>query len=69
LNLPPPARAHDHEFKAGDEVTFRSLLYAANLGTGKVVALEGRDRIVVEVDKLFGRSTRVVVPAAEIEAK
>jgi transcription antitermination factor NusG len=69
LSLPPVVTDTGHAFKVGQVVVFCSTLYAAFLGTAKVMRLEGKDRIIVEVDQLFGRSQQVVVRPSEIEAK
>lgn len=66
LNLPP--RAKGVLFKIGQRVRFTSDLYNAFWGTGVVFEVASEARIGIEVQKLFGRPTKVYVPASEIEA-
>lgn len=63
-----PQRAVTRDFKIGQQVQFVDSLFAYGWGNGVIVELAGHNRIGVEVAKLFGRSTKVYVPASEIEA-
>jgi transcription antitermination factor NusG len=65
LNLPPEAKGVF--FKIGQRVRFSSDVYEA-WGIGTVIEVAAEARIGVEVDRLFGRATKVYVPASEIEA-
>jgi len=66
LNLPPEAKGVF--FKVGQEVRFGedSILWGWRQGT--IFEIADETRIGVEVPGLFGRATRVYVPASEIEA-
>jgi hypothetical protein len=65
LNLPSPQGKIG--FRIGQQVCFVNALYRAFLGTALVFEVASRARIGVEVQKLFGRVTRMYVPASEIE--
>lgn len=65
LNLPPEAKGV--LFKVGQKVRFVSSILES-WGTGIVFEIVSETRIGVEVDRLFGRTTRVYVAASEIEA-
>lgn len=54
-------------FKVGQKVKFENDLYADFWGVGTVVDVASKTRIGVEVQKLFGRATKVYVPTSEIE--
>lgn len=64
LNLPPEAKGTF--FRVGQRVQFVDGLFDAWQGT--VFEIASESRIGVEVDHLFGRKTKVYVPASEIEA-
>lgn len=66
LNLPPEAKGV--LFRVGQRVTFTDNLYAWSWGNGTIIEIASEHRIGIEVDHLFGRTTRVYVPASEIEA-
>jgi len=66
LNLPPERKGV--LFKVGQRVEFTDPLIGYSWGTGTVVEIASQTRIGVEVVKLFGRTTKVYVPASEIEA-
>lgn len=66
LNLPPERKGV--LFKIGQKVEFTDPLIGYSWGTGVVVEIASPTRIGVEVKKLFGRTTKVYVPASEIEA-
>lgn len=66
LNLPPEAKGV--LFKKGERVTFTNMLYGYSWGNGTIVEIASESRIGVEVDHLFGRKTKVYVPASEIES-
>jgi transcription antitermination factor NusG len=66
LNLPPEAKGV--LFKVGQKVHFLNELLGAFWGGGKIFEIASETRVGVEVDKLFGRTAKVYVPAAEIEA-
>jgi transcription antitermination factor NusG len=66
LNLPPEAKGV--LFKMGQRVGFINPLYGYAWGNGTIVEIASESRIGVEVDHLFGRKTKVYVPASEIEA-
>jgi hypothetical protein len=64
LNLPPEAKGVF--FKVGERVRFVDGLFESWQGT--IFEIASESRIGVEVDHLFGRKTKVFVPASEIEA-
>lgn len=64
LNLPPEAKGTF--FRLSQRVQFVDGLFDAWQGT--VFEIASETRIGVEVDYLFGRKTKVYVPASEIEA-
>lgn len=66
LNLPPEAKGV--VFKTGQQVRFSNDLYDLAWGTGRIIEIASESRIGVEVASLFGRATKVYVPAHEIEA-
>lgn len=66
LNLPPEAKGV--LFKMGQRVTFTNTLFGYSWGNGVIIEIASESRIGVEVDCLFGRKTKVYVPASEIEA-
>lgn len=65
LNLPPEAKGVF--FKRGQAVRFTSDILES-WGTGTIFEIASEARIGVEVDRLFGRTVKVYVPASEIEA-
>jgi len=65
LNLPPEAKGTF--FKVGQGVQFTGDILSS-WGTGTIFAIASESRIGVEVKALFGRTTKVYVPASEIEA-
>lgn len=66
LNLPPEAKGV--LFKLGQRVSFVNSLFGWSWGNGTVVEIASEHRIGIEVDHLFGRTTKVYVAASEIEA-
>lgn len=66
LNLPPEAKGTF--FKVGQEVRFHDGSLWQSWGGGTIVEIASESRIGVEVPYLFGRTTKVFVPASEIEA-
>lgn len=66
LNLPPEAKGV--LFKMGERVTFTDPLFGYSWGNATIIEIASEARIGVEVDHLFGRKTKVYVPASEIEA-
>lgn len=65
LNLPPEAKGV--LFKLGEKVRFTDDLFT-DWGDGTIFEIASEARIGVEVTRLFGRATKVYVPASEIEA-
>lgn len=69
-NLPSGAVSDSlgNALKIGLNVRFTNDLYDNIWGQGVVVEVASEHRIGIEITRLFGRTTKVFVPASEIEA-
>lgn len=69
LNLAPDEAidSKGQKLKIGAKVEFVDPLFAYSWGESVVVEVASENRIGIEVASLFGRSTKVYVPASEIE--